>query len=97
MSEPSRVTVVGGGVAGLVAARRIALRGHPVDIIEATDRLGGTVAHRRLGGIDLDAGAESFAKRGGHVAALAVELGLGDDIVEPTSAGAWLQPATGPA
>jgi len=97
VTEPSRVTVVGGGVAGLVVARRIALRGHPVDIIEATDRLGGTVAHRRLGGIDLDAGAESFAKRGGHVAALAVELGLGDDIVEPASAGAWLQPASGPA
>ncbi len=97
MSEPSRVTVVGGGVAGLVAARRIARRGHRVNIIEASDRLGGTVAHRRVGGIDLDAGAESFAVRGGRVAALAVELGLGDEIVEPSTAGAWLQPASGPA
>ncbi len=95
MTELEKVTVVGGGVAGLVAARRIALRGHPVDIIEATDRLGGTVAHRRVGGIDLDVGAESFAVRGGHVAALAAELGLGDDIVSPSAAGAWLQRVSG--
>lgn len=89
--------MVGGGVAGLVAARRIARRGHRVNVIEAGDRLGGTVSHRRVGGIDLDAGAESFAVRGGRVAALALELGLGDDIVEPSTAGAWLQPASGPA
>jgi oxygen-dependent protoporphyrinogen oxidase len=95
VSELEKVTVVGGGVAGLIAARRIALRGHPVDLIEATDRLGGTIAHRRVGGIDLDVGAESFAVRGGHVAALATELGLGEDIVSPAAAGAWLQRAAG--
>ena len=90
-------TVVGGGVAGLVVARRLALGGRSVTLIEASDRLGGTVASHLVGGVDLDAGAESFATRRGSVAALATELGLADDIVSPAPAGAWLQPASGAA
>lgn len=92
-----RFGVVGGGVAGLVVARRLAMAGREVVLFEASDHLGGTVARHTVGGIDLDAGAESFATRGGTVAALAAELGLADDIVAPSPAGAWLQPASGPA
>lgn len=91
------VTVVGGGVAGLVTARRLALSGVRVTVVEASDRLGGPVARHVVGGIALDAGAESFAVRGGTVAALLGELGLADDIVEPRPGPAWLQPATGAA
>ncbi|MBD8024839.1 protoporphyrinogen/coproporphyrinogen oxidase [Microbacterium gallinarum] len=90
-------SVVGGGVAGLVVARRLALSGADVVVYEASDRLGGTVAPQDVAGIGLDAGAESFAVRGGVVAALLAELGLADDIVEPRPGPAWLQPATGPA
>lgn len=93
----SNFTVVGGGVAGLVVARRLAMAGRSVTLLEASDRLGGTVARHAVGGIDLDAGAESFATRGGTVAALATQLGLGSDIVSPSEAGAWLQPASGAA
>jgi protoporphyrinogen/coproporphyrinogen III oxidase len=89
--------VVGGGVGGLVLARRLVLGGHTVILVEASDRLGGTVARQIVGGIELDAGAESFAIRGGTVVKLAKSLGLGDDLVEPNPAGAWLQPAAGPA
>ena len=89
--------VVGGGVAGLVVARRLAMAGRSVTLLEASDHLGGTVLRHEVGGIDLDAGAESFATRGGSVAALATELGLGNDIVTPSAAGAWLQPVSGPA
>ncbi|HEY2643506.1 MAG TPA: FAD-dependent oxidoreductase [Galbitalea sp.] len=89
--------VVGGGIAGLVLARRLALGGKTVTLLEASDHLGGTVTRHEVGGIDLDAGAESFATRGGTVAALATALGLGGEIVEPNPAGAWLQPAVGPA
>ena len=89
--------VVGGGVAGLVLARRLILGGQDVILLEASDHLGGTVAKHTVGGIDLDAGAESFATRGGTVAKLATALGLGDDIVTPNPEGAWLQPVSGPA
>ncbi|NNH03129.1 NAD(P)-binding protein [Microbacterium ulmi] len=87
--------VVGGGVAGLVVARRLALAGADVVLHEASDRLGGTVARHVVGGIPLDAGAESFAVRGGSVAALLAELGLAGDIVDPRPGPAWLQPAEG--
>jgi oxygen-dependent protoporphyrinogen oxidase len=90
-------SIVGGGIAGLVVARRLAMAGRSVTLLEASDHLGGTVTRQTVGGIDLDAGAESFAVRGGTVAALARELGLGDEIVAPFPAGAWLQPASGPA
>ncbi|TBN58193.1 FAD-binding protein [Glaciihabitans arcticus] len=87
--------VVGGGVAGLVTARRLALGGATVALLEASDRLGGTVTHHVVGGLVLDAGAESFAVRGDTVAELATELGLGDEIVIPNPAGAWLQRVRG--
>ena len=64
-------TVVGGGIGGLVVARRLAMAGRSVTLLEASHRLGGTVAAHIVGGVDLDAGAESFAVRGGTVAALA--------------------------
>ncbi|HEY5320767.1 MAG TPA: FAD-dependent oxidoreductase [Galbitalea sp.] len=89
--------VVGGGIGGLVAARRLVLGGASVLVLEARDRLGGSVARHTVGGIDLDAGAESFATRGGTVATLAKALRLGDDIVQPNPDGAWLQPASGGA
>lgn len=38
---PKKAVVVGGGPAGLEAARVLAERGHPVRLFEATDRLGG--------------------------------------------------------
>jgi len=90
-------TVVGGGIGGLIVARRLAMAGRAVTLLEASDHLGGTVARHTVGGLDLDAGAESFAIRGGTVAALAAEIGLGDQVVAPSSMGAWLQPESGAA
>ena len=81
----------------MVVARRLAMAGRSVTLIEASDHLGGTVSRHTVGDIDLDAGAESFANRGGTVAALAAEIGLGDEVVSPSNAGAWLQPVSGPA
>ncbi|WP_396667967.1 protoporphyrinogen/coproporphyrinogen oxidase [Microbacterium sp. R86528] len=89
----SEFSVVGGGIAGLVTARRLAASGASVTLFEASARLGGTVAAHNVGGIRLDAGAESFAVRGGAVSALAHELGLADDIVSPRPGPAWLQRA----
>jgi 2,4-dienoyl-CoA reductase-like NADH-dependent reductase (Old Yellow Enzyme family)/pyruvate/2-oxoglutarate dehydrogenase complex dihydrolipoamide dehydrogenase (E3) component len=46
-SAPLRVLVVGGGPAGMEAARVAALRGHRVKLVEASPRLGGQVALAR--------------------------------------------------
>ena len=43
-TRPRRVTVVGGGPAGLEAARVAAARGHEVTLVERTGRLGGLAA-----------------------------------------------------
>ena len=90
MTRPIDVLVIGGGVAGLVAARECALVGLGVTIIEKTDAVGGPVAGHVLDGLTLDSGAESFAVRGGTVAAFVDDLGLTDQLVVPNAAGAWL-------
>lgn len=96
-SSMPHVIIVGGGVAGLVAARELLDAGLRVTVFEAADRLGGKVVPHTVGGLELDAGAESFATRRGTVAALLADLGMSDTIVAPAAAGAWLQPASGPA
>jgi oxygen-dependent protoporphyrinogen oxidase len=85
------VIVIGGGMAGLVAARTLVRRGFQVTLLERSDRFGGTVDGRTLGGFQLDSGAESFSTRSATVPALADELGLGGSIVVPDAPGAWVQ------
>ncbi|MFC4222506.1 FAD-dependent oxidoreductase [Lysinibacter cavernae] len=89
-NDGSHVVIVGGGIAGLTAALTCAKQGHRVTLLEASDSLGGLVARHTLGGHVLDAGAESFAVRGGRVAPFLEELGIADRVVAPNSAGAWL-------
>ncbi|MFK3677735.1 protoporphyrinogen oxidase [Microbacterium sp. NPDC090218] len=84
------VVVIGGGIGGLVAARECAKVGMSVTILEAADDLGGAIRRVELDGVVVDAGAESYATRGGHVRALVEELGLTDRIVAPQAGGAWL-------
>ncbi|MFC7787601.1 protoporphyrinogen/coproporphyrinogen oxidase [Microbacterium sp. MAHUQ-60] len=84
------VVVIGGGIGGLVAARECAKVGMRVTVLEAQPQPGGSIRSAVLDGIVVDAGAESFATRGGHVRALVEELGLSDAIVRPEGGGAWL-------
>ncbi|WP_168211705.1 protoporphyrinogen/coproporphyrinogen oxidase [Ruania zhangjianzhongii] len=78
------LAVIGGGMAGLVTARTAARAGARVVLLEAASTVGGLVGEHRVAGLDLDSGAESFATRGGQVAALAADLGL--PVVTPRSA-----------
>ncbi|MDR6866887.1 oxygen-dependent protoporphyrinogen oxidase [Microbacterium resistens] len=85
-----RVAVIGGGIAGLVAAKECAAIGMPVTVFEAAAVPGGVVRRGEADGIVFDAGAESFATRGGHVRALLADLGIEGRIVDPAPGGAWL-------
>lgn len=84
------VIVIGGGIAGLVAARECAKVGMRVTLLEAAQTLGGAIRRAELDGVVVDAGAESYATRGGHVRELLTDLGLNEGIVTPNPAGAWL-------
>ncbi len=91
--KPARPTavVIGGGISGLLAARELAQAGIEVTLFEASDRFGGCVGVHEVASLKLDSGAESFATRTTAVGDLARELGLGDRVVEPNPAGAWVQ------
>ncbi|MFJ2620570.1 protoporphyrinogen oxidase [Glutamicibacter sp. NPDC087344] len=82
--------VIGGGIAGLVAARDLRQTGHRVTVLESSNSFGGCVRHAEVAGLQLDAGAESFAVRGGTVAAYLDELDLSDAIAATSGANAWL-------
>ncbi|MEZ0446241.1 protoporphyrinogen/coproporphyrinogen oxidase [Cellulomonas sp. ICMP 17802] len=82
--------VVGGGIAGLVAARELAHEGLRTLVLEQRDAPGGAVRAHTVAGLRLDAGAESFATRGGTVAALLDELGLADRVRTPEPHGSWV-------
>ena len=82
----ARILVVGGGLAGLLAARRHQRAGHRVVLLEAEDRLGGAVAELALpgaGDLALNAGAEAYSTASGAVDALVAQLGLADRVVSP--------------
>lgn len=84
------VIVVGGGISGLAAARRLADDGLSVTLLEATARLGGKIAGASLGGLRIDAGAESVLVRRPEGPALISALGLDEQVVHPTGAAAQL-------
>lgn len=82
--------VVGGGVSGLVAARELALAGARVVLLEATERLGGILARREVGGVKVDVGAESMLARRPEGTDLARQLGLGERLVHPAARQAYV-------
>ncbi|MFC9917360.1 protoporphyrinogen oxidase [Agromyces binzhouensis] len=84
------VVVLGGGIAGLVAALECARLGLGVTVLEQSDRPGGCVGRIDVDGLALDAGAESFATRNDSVSKLVERLGLADAVESPNPAGAWL-------
>ena len=96
-SEGTRVVVVGGGVAGLVVAWELTRVGLRPTVLEAGPAVGGTVARHSVGGLVLDAGAESYANATPSVPELLTDLGLGADLVLPNPVGAWVRHVAGTA
>jgi oxygen-dependent protoporphyrinogen oxidase len=57
------VAVVGGGIAGLSAARELRRRGAVPIVLEATAAVGGKVRLSEVGGVPVDEGADSMLRR----------------------------------
>jgi oxygen-dependent protoporphyrinogen oxidase len=83
-----RVVVVGGGIAGLTAAYRLATAEPAPDVVvlEADERVGGKIASATVGGLDLEAGPDSLLARKPWAVELVRELGMGDDLVPSNTA-----------
>lgn len=97
-ARTGRVVVIGGGIAGLAAAHRLAVSGVRVTLLEATDRLGGKLRSGEIAGAPVDLGAESMLARRPEAVALARAVGLGDRLQAPatTTASVWTRDALRP-
>ncbi|HWI96683.1 MAG TPA: FAD-dependent oxidoreductase [Solirubrobacterales bacterium] len=71
------VAIVGAGLAGLVAARRIAAAGKRPVVVEARDRVGGRLLNEEIGeGKVVEVGGQWIGPTQERIAALAGELGV---------------------
>ncbi|MEI5007723.1 protoporphyrinogen oxidase [Streptomyces sp. PmtA] len=97
-ARTGRVVVIGGGIAGLAAAHRLAVSGVRVTLLEATDHLGGKLRAGEIAGAPVDLGAESMLARRPEAVALARAVGLGDRLQAPatTTASVWTRDALRP-
>lgn len=82
-----RVCIVGGGVSGLAAAHRLVelqTEDDPVEVVllEASNRLGGTVRTHRREGFLIEGGPDSFISEKPEALALAKRLGLAERLIE---------------
>ena len=99
------VVVVGAGISGLVAARKIRRQGRSVLVVEARDRVGGRILNHELrNGSVIESGGAFVGPTQGHIKRLAKELGVetfkeyveGNNIyVKQTPAGGTAIPYTG--
>ena len=85
--RPWAVAVVGGGITGLAAAHAAIAAGRrrgravSVTVLEGSARLGGNLVTERVDGFLLDAGPDSWVASKPQATALALELGLGGELV----------------
>lgn len=81
--------VVGGGIAGLSAARRLARAGVHVTVVEP-NRLGGRIHTSSFAGRPVDEAADAFLARVPAALDLATDLGLAGELVAPAERSAYV-------
>ena len=74
------VGIVGGGLLGLTVGYRLASRGVPVTVYEASGQLGGLAGTTDLGGYEVDRYYHALTLTDSRVIDTARELGLEDEI-----------------
>jgi protoporphyrinogen/coproporphyrinogen III oxidase len=91
------VVVVGGGISGLAAAWELTggadgpTDATPrVEVIEASERVGGSLATTTFAGRTIDLGADGFLARRPEAVSLVHELGLDAQLEPIAESGAWL-------
>ena len=86
-----RIAIVGGGIAGLVAAYEIVKDGGAEAVLyEASGQVGGKLLTTPFAGRMVDEGADAFITRVPHAIELCEELGLGDELVAPSTSEAFI-------
>ncbi len=90
-----RIVVVGGGIAGLAAARRLETLAPEAEIVlvEKEERLGGKIRTEHVGELVIEAAPDSFLSRKERGIGLCEELGLAAELVgrRPEHAGTFVR------
>ena len=94
----TRALVIGGGISGLTTALTLFHDNVDVEVLEASDRLGGKILTSEVAGVQIDAGPDAFLVREPHMTELCEQLNLTPDLVSPATGSArlWLQGALRP-
>ncbi len=79
------VTIIGGGISGLVAAFDLQRAGWSVTVHEASDRFGGKIWSSPVGDRMVDAGPDTFLARVPEGRQLCEDLGLADQLTSPVA------------
>ncbi|HTC19281.1 MAG TPA: NAD(P)/FAD-dependent oxidoreductase [bacterium] len=75
-----KIAVIGGGVAGLTAAYRLAQKNHEVDVFEASDHVGGLASGFSVAGTSLEKYYHHLFTSDHSIRGLVQELGLSDKL-----------------
>lgn len=89
------VAVVGGGISGLMCARRLGQYGVHVILFEASSVLGGQIRNARIAEHDIDLGAEAIHLSAPGMSELIGEVGLTGGLIKSNSGMSWLWTESG--
>ena len=86
----SIVAVIGGGITGLMCARRLSQQGVSVILFESSSILGGQIRQARIANHDVDLGAEAIHVSAPGISALISEVGLSGELIKSNPGSSWL-------